>query len=117
MPRAWKFRGAGRVVVDGFVEVWQWSGQVRCPAAMNSGFSRKVAQRLPIVCESCSQKPVRQESTLAKRMRDRLHFGSAEAGQMHQSILKTPRNRKDIDVRFTEIYRRVEYHGSIFWWG
>jgi len=44
-------------------------------------------------------------------------FGSAEASQMHQSILKKPRNLKDIDVRFTEIYRRVEYHGSIFWWG
>src|SRR5437773_8570620 len=63
------------------------------------------------------RKRVCQESTLAKRMRDRLHFGSAEAGQMHQSILKNPRNLKDIDVRFTEIYRRLEYHESIFWWG
>ncbi len=63
------------------------------------------------------RKRVCQESTLAKRMRDRLHFGSAEASQMHQSILKNPRNLKDIDVRFTEIYRRLEYHESIFWWG
>ena len=36
---------------------------------------------------------------------------------MHQSIFEMPGERKDIDVRFPEIYRRVEYHGSVFWWG
>jgi hypothetical protein len=41
----------------------------------------------------------------------------AEASQMPQGVLKKQRNVKDIDVWFTEIYPRVEYHGSIFGWG
>src|SRR5262245_8420230 len=48
---------------------------------------------------------------------ERASFGSAEVSQTHQGILKKQWNLEDIDVRFTEIYRRVEHHGSIFWWG
>ena len=40
-------------------------------------------------------------------------FRLAEAGQMRQSIYKNQRNLKDIDIRFTEIYRGFETHGSI----
>ena len=45
MPRAGNFHGARRMVVDGFGDVWQWSGQVKSPDTTNSGFSRKVARR------------------------------------------------------------------------
>ena len=58
----------------------------------------------------------RSESQLGKRLRNRLRLGSALASQMHQGIFKKQGNLKDIDVRFTEIYRRVEYHVSIFRW-